>query len=96
MELQVLYYGVPNNSAGTIIKSQKKILPARVLFGTGTEEDNAGRHDRYSIVNHFMDQENLQIYAQMYGILTALSLKYNTQYSLKSGRIHLVILIVWK
>ena len=43
-----------------------------------------------------MDQENLQIYAQMYGILTALSLKYNTQYSLKSGRIHLVILIVWK
>ena len=54
-----------------------------------------GMHVRYSIVNHFMDQENLQIYAQMYGILTALSLKYHTQYSLKNGGIHLVILIVW-
>ena len=54
-----------------------------------------GRHDRYSIVNYFMDQENLQIYAQMYGILKALSLKHHTKYSLKNGRINLVILIVW-
>ena len=54
-----------------------------------------GRHDRYIIINHIMDQENSQMYAQMYGILTALSLKYHTQYSLKNGRIHLVILIVW-
>ena len=91
---KVRCYGVPNNSAGTIIKSQKKILPARVLFRTNTVWAQ-GRHDRYIIINHFMDQENLQMYAQMYGILNALSLKYHTQYSLKNGRIHLVILIVW-
>ena len=81
------YYGVPNNSAGTIIKSQMKILPARVFIRTNTEKIMVilaqGRYDRYIIINHFMDQENLQMYAQMYGILIALSLINHKQYSLK-------------
>ena len=72
------YYGVPNKHTGTIIKSQEKIFPTRV----GTESDNISlaqsSHNKNSILKQFIDHENLQIYAQMYRILTALSLKYHT------------------
>ena len=91
---EIIYYGGSNKRPGSFIKSQKDFHPGRFLFQAARKMIVVPWHqnmnDRSGILNRFIDQENLQMYAQMDGILFC---HWNNTHSivLTNGKIHLVI-----
>ena len=69
----ISYYGGYNKRAGSNIKSQKDFHPVPFLFQAARKMIvvpwHQNNNDRSGILNCFIDQENLQNYAQMQGIL---------------------------
>ena len=69
----VCYYGHSNKRSGSFIKSEKDFHPIRLLFEAAQKMIEVpwlhSNNDRFGILNRFIDQENLQMCAQMDGIL---------------------------
>jgi len=73
MDETMMYYGVSNKRPGLFIKSEKDFHPGRFLFQAArmmiVVPWHQNNNDRSGILKRFIDQENLQMYAQMDGIL---------------------------
>ena len=88
------YYGHSNKRPGSFIKSEKDFHPGCFLFQAAWKMTavpwNQNNNDRSGILNRFIDQENLQMYAQMDWILFC---HWNNTHSilLTNGKIHYVI-----
>ena len=89
-----LYYWCSNKRPGSFIKSEKDFHPGRFLFQAARKiivvPLHQNNNDRSGILNRFIDQENLQMYAQMDGILFC---HWNNTQSivLTNGKIHYVM-----